>query len=246
MRECGLIVDGLLSGPWNMAVDETLLALAAEQRRLTLRFYQWSEPTLSLGYFQRSADRRQHAASRDCVVVRRSSGGGAIVHDRELTYALAMPVEGVPPSGARGLYDVMHDGLVTLLSRRRVAADRVVDEPRRNQSESFLCFERRSPGDVVLGGTKICGSAQRRKQGAILQHGSLILARSDAAPELPGLLELTGEAWSADELIQDWRQETASRLGVRLMPTTLSQDELTRVRTELFDRFDSGRWTHRR
>ena len=74
-----------------MGVDEALLMDAVENGVATLRFYQWSEPTLSLGYFQRYADREQHTASRNCAVVRRQTGGGAILHDRELTYSLALP-----------------------------------------------------------------------------------------------------------------------------------------------------------
>ena len=72
-----------------MAVDETLLESAAETSATTLRFYRWDRPTLSLGYFQQTADRTQHPESADCPLVRRSSGGGAIVHDHELTYSLA-------------------------------------------------------------------------------------------------------------------------------------------------------------
>jgi len=87
---CRLIVDRPAPGAWNMAVDEALLDAAVEQGVAALRFYQWSEPTLSLGYFQRHADRDSHAASHDCTLVRRQSGGGAILHDRELTYSLTL------------------------------------------------------------------------------------------------------------------------------------------------------------
>ncbi len=89
--DCRLIVHPPSPGAWNMAVDEALLMDAVENGVATLRFYQWSEPTLSLGYFQRYSDREQHAASRKCAVVRRQSGGGAILHDRELTYSLMLP-----------------------------------------------------------------------------------------------------------------------------------------------------------
>ena len=74
-----------------MAVDEALLETAASLGVPTLRFYQWQEPTMSLGYFQEYADRLRHAASAGCPTVRRASGGGAIMHDRELTYSLAVP-----------------------------------------------------------------------------------------------------------------------------------------------------------
>src|SRR3954447_24341632 len=88
---CRLIIDPRAPGPHNMAVDEALLIDAAEHNTAALRFYSWNEPTLSLGYFQNYADRHQHAASLACAVVRRQPGGGAILHDRELTYSLALP-----------------------------------------------------------------------------------------------------------------------------------------------------------
>ena len=84
-----------------MAVDEVLLDAAAVREQLSLRFYGWSEPTLSLGYFQRVADRKQHIASRECPLVRRLSGGGAILHDDELTYSFATPATFLGSAHAR-------------------------------------------------------------------------------------------------------------------------------------------------
>src|SRR5437868_3979467 len=86
-----LIIDSPGDGAWNMAVDEALLETAANTNQATLRLYQWRQPTLSLGYFQLAADRAQHAASAACLLIRRPSGGGAILHDRELTYSIALP-----------------------------------------------------------------------------------------------------------------------------------------------------------
>src|SRR3569833_2236254 len=85
---CRLIVDESRGGELNMAIDELL----ADAARPVLRFYAWRPATLSLGYFQAYADRHAHAASLGCPVVRRSSGGGAIVHDHEITYSLVVPV----------------------------------------------------------------------------------------------------------------------------------------------------------
>ena len=90
-RECRLLRDAAGEGAWNMAVDEALLESAATNNSMTLRLYAWSEPTLSLGYFQRYEDRRLHPESLACTCTRRSSGGGAILHDRELTYSLSVP-----------------------------------------------------------------------------------------------------------------------------------------------------------
>ena len=92
MTSVRLLIDAQEGGAWNMAVDHALLETAAETGAITLRFYEWTPATLSLGYFQPVADRLQHAASAACPIVRRSTGGGAIVHDQELTYSLVAPV----------------------------------------------------------------------------------------------------------------------------------------------------------
>ena len=86
-----LIDDEPQSGAWNMAVDETLLETAIASDLATLRFYRWREPTASLGYFQREADYFAETRLASLPAVRRLSGGGTLIHDRELTYSLILP-----------------------------------------------------------------------------------------------------------------------------------------------------------
>jgi len=188
------------SGPRNMAVDEALLELG----RPVFRFYRWSEPTVSLGYFQRYADRDVHSPSRSAPLVRRRSGGGAIVHDKELTYSVVFP--GNSPLVARRLelYEAIHRVFITVLKDFGVAAEFSGIE--RGGKDVFLCFQRLSPGDVVVrrGDTvlKILGSAQyRNKAGSVLQHGSLLLDRSVAAPELDGIRQISNSFPPVPELI---------------------------------------------
>src|SRR4051794_40211574 len=142
-----------------MAIDEALLIDAVENGNATFRFYQWSEPTLSLGYFQRYADREQHAASRNAAVVRRQSGGGAILHDRELTYSLVLPPGHPLAQNAPQLYDSVHAAFLATLGSPHAKPPRYRDlrlQRRGEQNrtaipdEPFLCFERESPGDVIL------------------------------------------------------------------------------------------------
>src|SRR5205085_4114386 len=163
-------------GPWNMAVDEALLETAAATGQATLRFYQWQEPTLSLGYFQVLDDRRHHRPSENCPAVRRASGGGAILHDRELTYSLAIPQSGASRASARRLYEICHQTLIAALGDYGVSAALYRDCSRSGTDDHqndapFLCFQRRTCFDVVIGDEKIAGSAQRRRRGALLQHG---------------------------------------------------------------------------
>src|SRR5689334_5041875 len=99
-----------------MAVDEALLIDAAEHNTDTSRFYSWSPTTPPLGYFQNFADRDQHAASRNCAVVRRQTGGGAILHDREITYSLVLPPAHPLTKQNEKLYEIVHQVFVKILS----------------------------------------------------------------------------------------------------------------------------------
>src|SRR5687767_1349308 len=143
MQPFRIIQDQPASGLWNMAVDEMLLERVAITDRPTLRFYAWSEPTLSLGYFQKLDERELHTASHDCPVVRRSTGGGAIVHDREITYSVALPLANRWSAQATDLYQLFHGTLLRALANLQVNAH-LCQTTVRQLAEPFLCFERRA------------------------------------------------------------------------------------------------------
>jgi lipoate-protein ligase A len=240
-----LLLDPPASGAWNMAVDEVLWEAAAAEGQPALRFYQWQEPTLSLGYFQTYADRWQHEPSSRAAVVRRPSGGGAIMHDVELTYSVAVP-SGHPLAKNRlGLYQAVHTTLIETLACWGIKATMVAqteDGPR----QPFLCFQRRSPGDVLVGEHKIAGSAQRRSRGAVLQHGSVLLGRSIAAPELDGLRELVDKTIRAEELTEAWLARLAGRLAVAWHGSALSEPQRHRAATLAAEKYGSRAWTESR
>ncbi|MGV3486450.1 MAG: lipoate--protein ligase family protein [Planctomycetaceae bacterium] len=192
-----LIIDAAASGPWNMAVDASILQSLKPDDPPTLRFYRWARPTLSLGYFQSLDDRSLHPPSRSIEVVRRATGGGAIVHDRELTYSLAVASSTRRTGASAWLYETVHQCVIDALDPLGIVAARHGLGPSiTNVPEPFLCFQRRTTADLVVGGYKILGSAQRRGAYGLLQHGSLLLAASPFAPELPGVIELGGR-WDA-------------------------------------------------
>jgi len=245
--ECRLILDPPAPGPWNMAVDEVLLEWATESDQCCWRFYGWDEPTLSLGYFQKYSDRHGHAPSRACPAVRRLSGGGAIIHDVELTYSFVVP--GGHPWATRrdGLYELVHTALIETLADMGAAASLYETSPQGGRDEEpFLCFQRRSPGDVVLGAAKIAGSAQRRRRGAVLQHGSVILGRSPAAPELPGIEDLLEKPVDPDGLAAAWLETLRGRLGVTWCRRPLSGPQRDRAGTLADARYASAPWTENR
>jgi lipoate-protein ligase A len=253
MNEMRLLFDPPACGAWNMAVDEALLETAAISGLATLRFYSWEEPTLSLGYFQSAADRYQHAASRDCPLVRRASGGGAIIHDRELTYSIALPQQIARPEIASKLYDAAHETLIETLatlgvtaSLFRTSSDSCGSGSKNNKTEPFLCFERWTCGDVVCRNAKIAGSAQRRRRGAVLQHGSVLLATSTAAPSLPGIAELTGRHLAADELATAWKAPLLNRISAMGYPGKLSAQEHERAAELAKERFGAAEFAARR
>ncbi len=173
-------------------MDEVLLEQAAAEGGCCCRFYQWETPTLSLGYFQQYADREQHPASRECPLVRRASGGGAILHDRELTYSFVAPAAHALAVRRATLYTAIHQILIDVFAEFGIRASLSGESASpRPEQHPFLCFLRHTPGDVLVDGVKVVGSAQRRLQKAVLQHGSLLLERSPFAPELAGLADLT-------------------------------------------------------
>ena len=258
-----LIIDPPQSGVWNMAVDEALLESALSDGVATLRFYQWSEPTLSLGYFQKIADRELHPASRDCAVVRRRSGGGAIMHDHELTYSLTLPASSPQVREPEQVYRRAHEALVTALAKLlptasgHLTADlcSAAIKPARGD-EPFLCFLRRARCDVLLSGGseastvdgnhKVCGSAQRKQAGAVLQHGSLLLGRSPQAPELPGVADVLCWLPELDEVRSAWVAQIAKSLGLQLSTDQMNAEEQQKAATIANRRFGDPSWIRRR
>lgn len=241
-----VILDPPASGAWNMAVDEALLV--GDSADVTLRFYEWQEPTLSLGYFQSLVDRSQHSASQSCPAVRRASGGGAILHDRELTYSLVAPVAQRFGVAAAQLYDLAHQSLCEVLSDWNIQAHLCAPKELcpATTAEPFLCFQRRSLGDVLLGEHKICGSAQRRHQARLLQHGSLLLARSSAAPELPGVGELTATPPGLSDVRSAWQARLAHRLQLKPTEKLMDAKEISLAREIAEGKFGNPKWTAKR
>lgn len=176
-----VLFDAAADGVTNMASDAALLdAVGLRTSPPTLRIYQWSPPTISLGYFQAYAEYEAlPPPAGELAVVRRTTGGGAILHDRELTYSLTLPTDHpLLTGGPAKLYAIVHDALIAAIAPN-AAAHRVGEAAAddRAQRGPFFCFERRHRDDVVAGGEKLIGSAQRRTRVAVLQHGSLMLDR---------------------------------------------------------------------
>jgi lipoate-protein ligase A len=248
MTPIRLFLDPPARGSWNMAVDEALLASAASGTA-TLRFYEWSEPTLSLGYFQSAVQRHEHAASRDCPLVRRTTGGGAILHDQELTYSFCLPLTQPGNSPSAGTYRLFHQSLIGALASLGVPASLYESgpiAPPRDQG-AFLCFLRRTQGDVMCCGSKVAGSAQRRHRGGLLQHGSVLLRRSVNAPELAGICDLAAVVISPEQLCQAWLGGLSRELPFEAARTMHQASEIGALAAQIErDRFGAAAWNLRR
>ena len=236
--------DPPADGATNMALDEALAFEAMRLDRVLVRISTWSEPTLSLGAFQAIGEARALAALVGLPIVRRPSGGGAILHGSDVTLSVAVP-RAHPCGGApQRLYDTVHAAVVAELAARGIAAGLSAGESTGARpgtgaataaalpaAGAFLCFDRRATGDVVVpvadgrgnSDAKVLGSAQRRLRGAVLQHGSLLLAANQLVPESvrhPGLDDLqTGggacAGWGPGgiDLVRGWLTRLAAALG---------------------------------
>ncbi len=229
-----------------MARDEALL-LACDNASVapTLRLYTWKTPTVSLGYFQRFADRVALAPPAcDLPVVRRLTGGGAILHDQELTYSLTLP--GTHPAIAHNpnrLYELVHTALIACLADAQVRADWSGDTDDSGPAKGpFFCFARRHRLDVLIGHDKIAGSAQRRTQNGILQHGSIMIDRRfDQQPSA----SLRSFGVDLNDLRTMFASAVASALDMPPRRDDWTAEELT-VSTELECKYRSDGWTRRR
>lgn len=158
-----------------MALDEALFNLNTPP---TLRFYFWKRPTISVGRFQRlNDDFIAKCRSADIDLVRRPTGGRAILHNSELTYAISAPYSKMPHSSTlTGLYTLLAkwqvDSLVTMGINASLAGKKWSG---RRYLESDACFQSSTAFEVNVGGRKISGSAQRRGKESFLQHGSILI-----------------------------------------------------------------------
>lgn len=241
-----LLSDLPLDGPTNMARDEALLtSVGAGTSPPTLRLYQWDPPTVSLGYFQHYSDYEAlPSPAGKLAVVRRMTGGGAILHDLELTYSLTLPLKHpLLQSGATRLYELAHDAIRLCLRSLNVdpAACGHTDDSGAARGP-FFCFARRHRCDLLVGTDKIAGSAQRRTRRAVLQHGSIVLAnRFDQQPtaRVPGIFEQT-----VAHLRARLPAALAEVIEVTVEPGEWSADELT-LTESLIGKYAGDEWTRR-
>lgn len=234
--------DLLADGPTQMAADEALLEAASEP---TVRLYRWNPPTVSLGYFQDYATvvaALQGAGLPRPAVVRRITGGGAIWHEHEVTYAVVGRLGAHLPARTADIYARLHGAIRTALAQHGATLERQdLTVGDRRYAQEPRCFASPAAEDLVLEQGKVLGSAARTRGDRVLIHGSLKLASNpwdrevvtgcglDAAAAASALLSGIATALALPVVAGRW---TATELAAR-----------ARIQAE---RYSDDRWVQER
>jgi lipoate-protein ligase A len=268
-RQWRLIIDSPAMGAYNMAVDEAILrAVAAGVEPPTLRLYAWQPPCLSLGYGQRGREVDfERLAARGWHLVRRMTGGRAILHTDELTYSVTLPLD--HPLAQQDIVESYRQISEALLAALRAlgaqpAADKLAEGVK---SSDPVCFETPSHYEITVEGRKLVGSAQARKHGGLLQHGTLPLtgdiaricdalvykdemgreaAKAHVRARALTLADALGHGVSWEEAAQSVASAFATTFAIDLGAAALSNDEQRAAERIARDVYGADDWTLRR
>lgn len=290
VEEWRLIVDAGLPGPLNMGVDEALLESVVAGGPPVLRFYTWELATLSLGTNQATGEiSRGECEGRGFDLVRRLTGGRAVLHQYELTYAVISAENNPRVSGGvvesyRKISTALVEGLGRLGAQVSLAApDRqllrsvapgsrrgVLNEDNKaveRNDTGAVCFDAATAYELTAGGKKLVGSAQARRGGALLQHGSILLdidfdawaavfayasdaGRERARRKLPqrmtSLREELSRPIEPGEVVAAMLPAFEQALCISLHPGTLSAGEGATAQRLEAEKYGSEAWTARK
>ncbi len=281
--EWRLIKDGYHNGFMNMAIDEAIMIAHREGWvPPTIRFYQWSPPAVSLGYFQNLKKEIDIEAcqKKGVDIVRRPTGGKAVLHDQELTYSFVIK-ENHPLVNDSILetYKKISRGIIRGLSylgveaklvplREKLKNDPLSRETERNSEPPYsaiksICFSASAQYEVQIEGKKIVGSAQVRKGGVVLQHGSLLIKLEKdklfsvfnfPSPEVRerlkgrfkaiGLEEVLGREVSFSELAEILPRGFEEEFGVKLVEGRLTEEEKEISRGLFKNKYSTYEWNY--
>jgi lipoyl(octanoyl) transferase len=266
-----LLNTGYSNGAMNMAIDEAVMSLHRDgQSPPTLRFYRWQPPCLSIGYAQslsREVD-LEECARQGIDVVRRATGGRAVLHDREVTYSLVCrDSDPLVSGGIVESYRKISAGILSGVRRLGVDAQATQPHPGAGRGRTAACFDSPSHYEITVGGRKLVGSAQVRKGGVILQHGSILLEvdanRMTALLQLPSaedrsrladelerqmicLSEAMGRVVSFDEVAQAMHAAFQDTFGVPIIPGDMPEEERQLAAELLAGKYGAPAWNHLR
>jgi len=240
-----------------MALDEALLVRARRTGEAVFRIYTWAQATMSFGRNQTAAGvyDPDRARAHGVAVVRRLTGGRALLHHREITYSVTAPL--ALGDSLRESYARINRLLVDGLQRLGVHVEIAVPGERSIAPSAAPCFERPAAGELVVGGRKLVGSAQWRDDGAMLQHGSILveddqpmlsrLATESVSPPLPAatLSAALGRSPDASE-VASVLFESVRSLECRNASMLALDADLDEAARHALHRYEDDQWTWRR
>ncbi len=264
-----LLITQPSRGAWNMAVDESILHHIGRGDSLpTLRLYAWTPACLSLGYAQPFADvDMQRLTVRGWEVVRRATGGRAILHTDELTYSVIAPNDEPRVAGTvLESYNRLAQALLLAVKSLNVPVEMKQVEQNAMLLHNPICFEVPSTYEITVNGKKLIGSAQARKKEGVLQHGSLPLtgdltricqalvfeseaAREEASERLLArattVESALGREVGWEEASQAYVGAFEAQLGIRFEEGELSESESKMAVELVMEKYDHPSWTER-
>jgi len=248
-----LVSSGALPGALNMGIDEALLeAVSAGASPPTLRLYRWTPPCITIGYFQSMEAEVDLAACGAARIdaIRRLTGGGAVFHDREITYSLVVPLgHSLAPDEVLESYRLVCAGIVEGLGILGAKAE-------------FVPIN-----DIAIGGKKVSGNAQTRRKGCLLQHGTVLLGldtarmfsllkvpseklrgrpQPQAEARVTALDSVLGRPVEYEEAARALAEGCARAWKAELAPDSLTPAELSAAEKFGRSRFSSREWNLRR
>jgi lipoate-protein ligase A len=262
LDEWRLLDSGARDGATNMAIDEAILEAVTP----TLRFYAWDPPCLSLGFSQSARDVDREACSdRGWQIVRRPTGGQAILHVDEFTYSVCAPQgEARVAGGIVESYGRLVAGLLAGLELLGLESARAESAHAQQEGSGPACFAGPARYEVTVDGRKLVGSAQSRRLGGVLQHGTLPLkgdigrildglAFNDSGERLAERSHFNDRALTLEtalgrrveyaQVAEAMAAGFAQALNLKLVPGDLTSDEWTAVRRIRAEKYANDEWT---
>ncbi|WP_093213451.1 lipoate--protein ligase family protein [Sediminibacillus albus] len=253
-----------------MAMDEALLQWHSQgDIPPVLRFYGWKPAGISVGYFQKVNGKIDvdGAKKHGIELVRRQTGGRAVLHDQELTYSVLVSEEHpAMPASVKEAYLKISRGLLEGFKELEIDADFSIPEGKQQAANSAVCFEEPSWYELIVEGKKAAGSAQTRKKGVILQHGSIPLevdeeklfdlflypservkerARRSFGDKAIAINQISKKNVSFDAAKYAFKKGFERGLDIELQPFELNEEQLAEV-LKLENKYKSHEWTYSR
>lgn len=261
MKFMRIITNGPEHAFMNMALDEAISeAVRQKNSPPTLRLYQWDRPSISIGYFQKISDiDADYCRENDYPVVRRLTGGRAILHNMELTYSLSSLHNSYPFNGSLlDNYKTISSALLSGLKSIGIEAEMSFVKKRNEGHRDPACFKAASYGEITVDSRKIIGSAQKRYKNGFMQHGS-ILFNFNSHELGSALMESTGNNFngigsineyapgiSPDDFKGTLKDAFEEKLTIKLIPDVPTAFELTLAKELKQKKYSTPEWNSKR